>query len=130
MTPVVVDASALAAIVFHEPDAEAVARRLEGVSIAAPTLLKFELAHVAWKKTRRASPNEAATVLRNLGDGLDLGRRIAWHNVDHSDVVLIATALGISTYDASYVWLAGWLGAELVTLDAPLEAAVLALSGV
>jgi predicted nucleic acid-binding protein len=130
MTPVVVDASALAALVFHEPDAEAVAKRLERASIAAPTLLKFELANVAWKKTRRSSPTEAATVLQNFGDALDLGRRIAFHDVDHVDVVLIARATGLSTYDASYVWLAGWLGAELVTLDQRLEAAVLSLSTV
>ena len=130
MMPVVVDASALAALVFHEPDADAVARRLERASIAAPTLLKFELANVALKKARRFGPAEAATVLQDLGDGLDLGRRIAFHDVDHVDVVLIARAAGISTYDASYVWLAGWLGAELVTLDRRLEAAVLAFDHV
>ena len=125
-----IDASAMAALVFHEPDAEAVARRLERATIAAPTLLKFELANVAWKKTRRCGPAEAETVFLDLGDGLDLGRRIAFHDVDHSDVVLIARAAGISTYDASYVWLAGWLGADLVTLDRRLEAAVLTMSEV
>ena len=130
MMAVVVDASALAALIFHEPDAEAVARRLERASIAAPTLLKFELANVASKKARRCRPAEVATLLEDLSDGLDLGRRIAFHDVDHPDVVLIARAAGISTYDASYVWLAGWLGAELVTLDRRLEAAVLSLSTV
>jgi len=128
MTRIVVDASALAALVFHEPDADRIARRLERASIAAPTLLKFELANVAWKKMRRSSPAEAATVLQNFGDGLDLGRQIAFHDVSHTDAVLIAREAGVSTYDASYVWLAGWLGADLVTLDRRLEAAVLALS--
>ena len=53
MTRVVVDASALAAIAFNEPGADEVARRLEGASVSAPLLLKFELANVAWKKIRR-----------------------------------------------------------------------------
>jgi len=67
-------------------------------------------------------------VLQNFGDGLDLGRQIAFHDVSHTDAVLIAREAGVSTYDASYVWLAGWLGADLVTLDRRLEAAVLAFS--
>jgi predicted nucleic acid-binding protein len=32
-------------------------------------------------------------------------------------VVLVAQATGMTAYDASYLWLAGSLGAELVTLD-------------
>ena len=48
MTPVVIDASALAAVVFHEPGGDRVAARLEGARVYAPALLKFELANVAW----------------------------------------------------------------------------------
>lgn len=128
MRPVVVDASALAAVVFSEPDADAVAKRLQGASLAAPSLLGFELANVAWKKARRAGAADAARLVEALIRGLELGQRIAYHTVDHADVVLIARATGLSTYDASYVWLAGWLGAELVTLDQKLIAAVDAAS--
>ena len=39
-----------------------------------------------------------------------------------TDVVLIAQATGLTAYDASYVWLAGSLGADLVTLDKQLAA--------
>ena len=39
------------------------------------------------------------------------------------DVVLTARATGLSAYDASYLWLAGFLGADLVTLDARLARA-------
>jgi hypothetical protein len=39
---------------------------------------------------------------------------IIWHDVDIPDVVLIAQTLGITAYDASYLWLAGSLGADLI----------------
>lgn len=124
MRPVVVDASALAAVVFSEPDADAVAKRLQGALLAAPSLLGFELANVAWKKARRADAADTTKLVNALLGGLQFAQRIAFHKVDHADVVLIARATGLSTYDASYVWLAGWLGAELVTLDQRLIAAV------
>jgi len=31
--------------------------------------------------------------------------------------VLLALRTGLTPYDASYLWLAGYLGADLVTLD-------------
>lgn len=49
----VVDASALAALPFGEPGAEAIAGRLEGARLAAPALLDFELANVCLTKMRR-----------------------------------------------------------------------------
>jgi predicted nucleic acid-binding protein len=36
----------------------------------------------------------------------------------------LAERIGLTTYDASYLWLARRTGAELVTLDRRLEAAV------
>ena len=41
--------------------------------------------------------------------------------MDIADVTLVAQALGVTAYDASYLWLAGYLGADLVTLDKRLE---------
>jgi predicted nucleic acid-binding protein len=119
VTTTVVDASALAALVFQEPNAEIIAKRLNGASLAAPSLLRFELANVACKKMR-VHPAGAVKIVECLIEGLEIGRRIAWHEVDHSGVVLIAQETGLSTYDASYLWLAGWLGADLVTLDTRL----------
>jgi predicted nucleic acid-binding protein len=54
MTRVVVDASAYAAIVFGEPEAAPVAQVLDGATVFAPPLLKFELASAALKKMRRS----------------------------------------------------------------------------
>jgi predicted nucleic acid-binding protein len=127
MTPVVVDASALAAIVFNEPGSEPLARRLEGETVFAPTLLKFELTNVAWKKIRR-QPGETRAVFQSLLKVLGSRRGITWMDVDHADVALVAIETGLSSYDASYLWLASSLGADLVTLDARLARASEALS--
>jgi len=125
MKRVVVDASAMAAVVFGEPRAGEVAERLDGALVHAPTLLAYELANVAWKKARRDA-RCAPAICRALADAFDDGTGIVWCSVSHADVALIALATGLSAYDASYVWLAGFLGADLVTFDERLAAAVMA----
>ena len=122
MTRLVIDASALAAVAFQEPQEEAIGQRLEGASVFAPTLLKFELANVAWKKMRR-QPAAAAPILTALTTALDARWGITWCDVNPSEAVLVAHATGLSTYSATYLWLAGSLGADLVTLDARLAKA-------
>jgi predicted nucleic acid-binding protein len=122
MNVVVVDASALAAIACGEPEGGAVARRLEGARVHAPTLLRFELANTAWKKTR-ADAAAAPQILRALGLVLDGRMEIAWHDVNHTDAVRLARETGLTAYDASYLWLAASLSADLVTLDRRLAAA-------
>jgi predicted nucleic acid-binding protein len=119
---VVVDASALAAVVFQEREGAELAEQLDGAIVFAPQLLKFELASVAWKKARR-HPAQAAAILSALLLALDGRWNLNWHDVQPADVVLIAHTTGLSVYDASYVWLAGSLGAELVTLDRRVAAA-------
>jgi predicted nucleic acid-binding protein len=127
MTRVVVDASALAALVFQEPDGDAVRHRLDGAVVFAPEMLRFELANTAWKKIRR-QPADAAKILTALSLALDDKSGLIWQDVDARDVVLLAHATGTTAYDASYLWLAGALGADLVTLDDKLARAVDALA--
>lgn len=115
MTRLVVDTSAVAAIAFGEPEGEALARQLDGATIFAPTLLAFELANTAWKKIRR-EPDLRGPILTSLERTLS-GSGILWQAVDPADVTFVALTLGCSAYDAAYVWLAGNLGADLVTLD-------------
>jgi predicted nucleic acid-binding protein len=122
MTRVVIDASALAAIAFNEPGGDMVARRLEGAAVAAPVLLKFELANVAWKKIRR-QPGNQRRILQALAEALGPSTGVGWMEVDARDAAMLAIATGLTAYDATYVWLAGMLGAELVTLDRRLERA-------
>jgi predicted nucleic acid-binding protein len=119
---VVADASALAAVTFQEPDIDDVKLRLLGAEVFAPRLLQFEMASVAWKCIRRR-PEDALATLTLLQAAVGEGSGITWVDVNVTDVVLIAKATGLTPYDASYLWLAGSLGAELVTLDKRLAAA-------
>jgi predicted nucleic acid-binding protein len=118
---VVADASALAAVVFQEPGLNDVKLRLLGAEVFAPRLLQFEMANVAWKRIRR-QPGEALATLTLLQAALGEGSGIQWMDVNMTDVVLIAQATGLTAYDASYLWLAGSVGADLVTLDKQLAA--------
>ncbi len=116
----VVDASALAALLFGEPAAEAVAARLRTHALAAPTLLRYELGSVARKKRRRypALEKELMQALATFDD-----MEVEEVEVPIAPVVDLALATDITVYDAAYAWLARHLRAELVTLDEPLAAA-------
>jgi predicted nucleic acid-binding protein len=119
MADKVIDASALAAVAFAEPKADAVIDEIDGHRLHAPTLLVFELMNVVWK---RAKKQPAATALfieaLELIEGLDLRFR----GIDQGEVVRIALASGLTAYDATYLWLARALGMPLVTLDKKLGA--------
>jgi len=119
---VVADASALAALTFQEPGVDEVKLRLMGAQVFAPRLLQFEMANVAWKRIRR-EPEDALATMTLLQAALGEGSGIEWMDVNVTDVVLIAQATGLTAYDASYLWLAASLGADLVTLDKRLAAA-------
>ena len=121
MNPVVVDASALGAILFEEPSGAQVWPRLQGVTVCAPTLLKFELASIAVTKSRR-HPESTAQFFSALALVIDDCTDIVWHDVPVIDVAIMARATGLSAYDASYLWLAATLDADLVTLDKKLSA--------
>ncbi len=121
MTPVrVVDASAVAALLFGEPEAESIAERLADARLTAPHLLSFELANVCLIKSRRHPDQQAA-----LAAAFRLRHRLGVDElvVDHDGVVELAAATGLTAYDASYLWLSRRLGADLVTLDRQLAAA-------
>jgi predicted nucleic acid-binding protein len=120
MTVHVVDASALGALVFGEPQADAVAARLGSWPLAAPVLIRFEMANICLKKIKAHPALE-----KKLLKAYDLGTRIAIQltDVDHYEVIQVARKSGLSAYDASYLWLALRLKAELITLDIKLKAA-------
>jgi predicted nucleic acid-binding protein len=115
----VVDASALAAVAFAEPGAEAVIDQIDGHRLHAPTLLVFELMNVVWKRSKKQPP-AAALFLEALEvlQGLDLRFR----GIDQQQVVRLGLATGLTAYDATYLWLARALGMPLVTLDRKLGA--------
>jgi predicted nucleic acid-binding protein len=117
LAPTVVDASALSAVLFAEPEGDEVADRLAGGRLMAPTLLRYELANVCWKKLR-AYPGQRAGLLAALG-------RISLLALDEIEVpaveaATLAEATGLTAYDAAYLWLARRTGGTLVTLDREL----------
>jgi predicted nucleic acid-binding protein len=117
----VVDASAVAALLFGEPDAVEVATRLSGATLVAPSLLPFEIASVCLKKLRRhPEQREALLAAHRLFGQMDISQT----EVDLNEVLILAEQTGLTSYDASYLWLARQLKAELVTLDKQLAKAV------
>jgi predicted nucleic acid-binding protein len=116
----VVDASALAALLYDEPEAGAVADRLENGNLVAPPLLTSEIASVCLKKLR-SNPQQREPLLAAFA--LYARMPIEIVEVDHADAVQLAEAFGLSSYNAAYLWLATTLAAELVTLDRRLQIA-------
>jgi len=116
----VVDASALGALLFGEPEGAAVAERLRGAGLVAPALLPFEVTNVCLKKMRRYPDQRDALMaafemLGRMGVGVV--------EVDHTEALVLAERSGLTAYDASYLWLARRTSSELVTLDRQLAAA-------
>lgn len=115
----VVDASAIAAVLFNEPDSEKVVRSIGHDALVAPPLITFELASLCLKKIR-SYPRQRDLLLAafQLMSRLD----IKSSPVDLADAVVLAVDTGLTVYDACYLWLARELGCELLTLDKKLGA--------
>ncbi|MGH8190836.1 MAG: type II toxin-antitoxin system VapC family toxin [Rhodanobacteraceae bacterium] len=115
----VVDASAIAAALFDEPEAPPVVASITG-KLIAPTLLRYEVASVATTKLLRY-PQQADTIDQRyrLLDQLT----IDYLEPDWPNLPALARRWALSTYDAAYLQLALMRGAPLVTLDARLAAA-------
>jgi predicted nucleic acid-binding protein len=116
----VVDASALAAVLFGEPEGARIAKALGKGPLFAPTLLRYEVGSVCLKKIRRY-PERRADLLATL----DLLTRMDLEEVEVPPVETaeLAERTGLTLYDATYLWLARSIGAALVTLDERLETA-------
>jgi predicted nucleic acid-binding protein len=123
VTDKVVDASALAAIVFAEPATAVVEQLITGHRLFAPYLLKSEMANICAKKIR-AIPAQRDVILALFSAAW--GMPIGLQDIDPIGVVSMSERLKLSAYDASYLWLAHSLGAELVTLDERLRKAAMA----
>ncbi len=120
MTDKVVDASAVVAVLFNEVTRESVVPRLRGAFLHAPVLLAFEVANACLKKIR-AAPGERRPLLDAFAllDQLSISLQV----VDLSAAITLAERTRLSLYDASYLWLARALDAELITLDDKLSRA-------
>lgn len=116
----VVDASALAAVLFGEAEGDEITARLRGGSLVATAILPFELANTCLKKIRR-SPAQREALLTGLAMYEDFAIEIV--EIDRLEMLTSAELSGLTVYDASYLHLAQRLAAELVTLDRRLDAA-------
>lgn len=117
---VVVDASAIGAIMFGEPEAATLRAHLDGETLLAPSLLDYELASLTLKKLRQ-EPGTTIAALAVLDAALKLPiSRVA---VPGAEVCLLAARSGLTAYDACYLWLAVTRDVELVTLDEALARA-------
>ena len=110
----VVDASALGAIAFGEPEAEAIAKSLSGSLLVAPLLLWFELSSICLKKIRK-QPEQKEQLL----EAFQLAQRlpVEMTAVNHKEVIKLADENNLTIYDANYLWIAQKLNGDLVTLD-------------
>jgi predicted nucleic acid-binding protein len=124
VTDKVVDASAVVALLFNEATQEKAVARLRGASLHAPALLEFEVANACLKKMR-ASPGERDVLLEAFSMLAALS--IALEEINVAETIALAERTKLSCYDASYLWLARTLDAELVTLDEKLARAEKAL---
>ena len=113
----VIDASAVAAVVFGEPDAPVVSSLTDGLELLAPDLLPTELANVCVKKVRREPPR-ADDLIRMHAASANF--KVELVSVNHSAAVMLALRHRLTAYDACYLWLALDLGIGLVTLDREL----------
>lgn len=117
--PVVVDSSAICAVLFDEPGREEAVASMAGKSLYAPYLLDHEFISVALKKRRLNWP-EASLALA-LGEYL--GCQIELRETDLTAQYELAARYKLSAYDAAYLWLAAELRAPLATFDDKLAKA-------
>lgn len=119
MPVTVIDASAIAAVLFDEPEAAPIVASITG-KLIAPTLLRYELASVCTTKMIRQPARAAEIHARyKLLDRLDL----RYFEPDWPPLPALALRWALSAYDAAYLQLALANRAALVTLDARLAAA-------
>ena len=119
MPDTVVDASALAAVLFDEPEAAPIVASVTGALIA-PTLLRYEIASMCTVKIiRRPELRGELQARYQLLDELD----IEFIEPVWNELPALALRWNLTAYDAACLQLALTHNAPLVTLDARLAAA-------
>jgi predicted nucleic acid-binding protein len=119
MSVTVVDASAVAAVLFDEPEAAAIVAGA-GSRLVAPALLRYEVASVCTTKLRR-DPNRSARTLTRYALLDEMA--IEFVEPDWASLPALADRWSLSAYDAAYLQVALARAAPLVTLDARLARA-------
>ena len=113
----VIDTSALAAVVFVEPDGQRIAAHIEAHDLIAPHLLSFELANVCLTKIR---PHPTQRSLLLAAYGMISPLPLTLMAVNMPEVLELTEIRKLTTYEVSFLWLAQHLDLELVTWDTAL----------
>lgn len=113
----VVDASAVGALLFEEPEASTIRAHIRGETVLAPQLIDYELANLCWKRVRRQPEAQVEMLAMLSAIAFVSMTRVV---VPPADAAALAIRTGLSAYDAAYLWLALAQDAELVTLDSRL----------
>ena len=120
----VADASLLGAVAFGEPEAADAAALIGNAELYEPTMLGYELASIARRKIL-SYPGQRDGLLLGLHAILSLDMH--WLEPEHGQVIELALECGLSTYDASYLYLARTLALPLATYDRRMQVAAEAL---
>jgi predicted nucleic acid-binding protein len=117
---VVVDTSALLAVLLEEPERPALIAATTGAVLMAPASLPWEVGNalVAAIRRRRLTPAAAQAAWAAYGS---VPVRLV--EVDIAQAIVLATDLGVYAYDAYMLELVRRRGIPLLTLDAKLSAA-------
>lgn len=116
----VVDTSAILAVLLNEPTRDALVEMTAGAELAAPAALYWEMGNAlsAMLKRKRLTLAEAHQAIYEYQQ-----IPIRLFDVELEEALTIAAAHGIYAYDAYFIACAQRLSAALVTLDGGLMAA-------
>lgn len=114
----IVDASAIGAVLLVEEEATWVNEQGDGVELAAPSILPFEVGNICWKRLRR-SASEATSILA-IWAAWNASLPVRLMEPDPVQTLRLAHETGLTFYDASYLRLAQEQGADLISLDSQL----------
>ncbi len=116
----VVDTSAIIAVIADEPEREAIIGRTQGATLAAPASLHWEVGNAfsAMFRRRRITLEKAKEAIRSY-------ERIVFRfmDVDLGQSLELSDRLGLYAYDAYVLACALTLRSPLITLDTKLAAA-------
>lgn len=115
LSPMVVDCSVLAALLFNEPERDAAANTLSGKALFAPWLIDHEIISVGLKKMKVGFDQVARAGIADLEQ-----IRLTRCSTNATAQMMLADNEGLSAYDAAYLQLAVELKAPLATYDAKL----------
>ena len=116
---VVIDTSAVIAVIANEPEEADVSRYIEGASLFAPLSVHWEVGNAfsAMFRRRRISLAQATDAISNFEQ---LPLRLM--NVDLRESLELAHRLNLYAYDAYVIACAVSLGIPLLTLDRRMSA--------